>query len=141
VESGLLMFVGLNYYSLDHTGPITLQAQATADKYQQAEKSIFEEMGKFTSPDYYTDEQLETAKYQLELNEMYQQERPSSFVHTVGFWWAVTNGLDYYLNYVDNLRKVTRKDINEYVQRYIQNAPYVKGILISPEDRKKVLPQ
>ena len=141
VESGLLMFVGLNYYSLDHTGPITVQAQATADKFQQAEKSIFEEMGKFTSPDYYTDEQLETAKYQLELNEMYQQERPSSFVHTVGFWWAVTNGLEYYLNYVDNLRKVTRKDINEYVQKYIQNAPYVKGILISPEDRKKVLPQ
>ena len=141
VESGLLMFVGLNYYSLDHTGPITVQAQATADKFQQAEKSIFEEMGKFTSPDYYTDEQLETAKYQLELNEMYQQERPSSFVHTVGFWWAVTNGLEYYLNYVDNLRKVTRKDINEYVQKYMQNAPYVKGVLISPEDRKKVSPQ
>jgi zinc protease len=141
VESGLLMFVGLNYYSLDHTGPITAQAQTTADKYQQAEKAIFEEIGKFTSPDYYTDEQLETAKYQLELNEMYQQERPSSFVHTVGFWWAVANGLDYYLNYIDNLRKVTRKDINEYVQKYIQNAPYVKGILISPEDRKKVLPQ
>lgn len=141
VESGLLMFVGLNYYSLDHTGPTTLQAQATADKYPQAEKSIFEEVGKFTNPDYYTDEQLETAKYQLELNEMYQQERPSSFVHTVGFWWAVTNGLEYYMNYVDNLRKVTRKDINEYVQKYIQNAPYVKGILISPEDRKKVLPQ
>jgi zinc protease len=141
VESGLLMFVGLNYYTLDHTGPITVQAQTTADKYQQAEKAIFEEIGKFTGPDYYTDEQLENAKYQLELNEMYQQERPSSFVHTVGFWWAVTNGLDYYLNYVDNLRKVTRKDINEYVQKYIQNAPYVKGVLISPEERKKVFPQ
>jgi zinc protease len=141
VESGLLMFVGLGYYTLDHTGPITIQAQTTADKYQQAEKAIFEEVGKFTSPDYFTEEQLENAKGQLELNEMYQQERPSTFVHTVGFWWAVTNGLDYYLNYIDNLRKVTRKDINEYVQKYMQNAMHVKGVLISPEDRKTVFPQ
>ena len=141
VESGLFIFIGLSYYSLDHTGPITIQAQTTADKYAQAEKALFEEIGKLTSLDYFTDEQLANAKLQLELNELYSQERPSNYVHTVGFWWAVMNGLDYYLNYVDNLRKVTRKDINDYVTKYIQNASYVKGILISPEDRKKVLPQ
>lgn len=141
VESGLFLFIGLNYYSLDHTGPITIQAQTTADKYAQAEKALFEEIGKLASLDYFTDEQLANAKTQLELNELYSQERPSNYVHTVGFWWAVMNGLDYYLNYVDNLRKVTRKDIIDYVTKYIQNASYVKGILISPEDRKKVLPQ
>jgi zinc protease len=141
VESGLLMFVGLNYYSLDHTGPITLQAQTTADKYVQAEKAVFDEIANFTNPDYYTDEQLANAKTQLELNELYSQERPSNYVHTVGFWWAVMNGLDYYLNYVDNLRKVSRQDINDYVKKYIQNASYVKGILISPNDKKKVFPE
>lgn len=140
VESGLFTFVGLNYYTLDHTGPITVQAQTTADRFQEAEKALFGEIGKIASPDYYTDEQLENAKTRLELNEMYNQERPSTFVHTVGFWWAVTNGLDYYLSYVDNLRKVTRKDISDYAQRYIQNAPYVKGVLLSPADRKKIFP-
>jgi predicted Zn-dependent peptidase len=39
---------------------------------------------------------------------------------------------------VDNLRRVTREDINAYVRRYIQNAPYVMGVLVSPEDRKKL---
>ncbi len=141
VESGLLTFVGLNYYSLDHTGPITLQAQTTADKYTRAEKAIFEEIANFTNTDYYTDEQLANAKSQLEINELYSQERPSDYVHTVGFWWAVTNGLDYYLNYLDNLRKVSRQDISDYVKKYIQGAPYVKGILISPEDKKKVFPE
>jgi zinc protease len=141
VESGLFTFIGLGYYTLDHTGPITVQAQTTADKYPEAEKALLNEMGKFTSPDYYTDEQLANAKTQLEINDMYQQERPSAFIHTLGFWWAVANGMDYYLNYIDNLRKVTRQDINEYVQKYIQNAPYVKGVLISPADRAKVFPQ
>jgi zinc protease len=141
VDSGLFLFIVLNYYSLDHTGPITIQAQTTADKYADAEKALFDEIGKLTSSDYFTDEQLANAKTQLELNELYSQERPSNYVHTVGFWWALTNGLDYYLNYVDNLRKVTREDINAYVTKYIQNAPHVKGILISPEDRKTVFPQ
>jgi zinc protease len=141
VESGLFRFVGLNYYTLDHTGPITIQGQTTADKFAEAERALTEEIGRLTSPDYYTDEHLANAKTQLELNELYGQEKPSTFVHTVGFWWAVTGSLDYYLNYVDNLRKVTREDINTYVKKYIQGAPFVKGILLSSEDRKKLISQ
>jgi zinc protease len=141
VESGLFTYVGFGYYSLDHTGPINVQAQTTADKFVEAEKALFGELGKLENADYYTDEQLANAKTQLEISEMYSHERPSDFVHTVGFWWAVAHGLDYYLNYVDNLRKVSRNDIDEYVKKYIRNAPYVKGLLMSPDDRKKLFPQ
>ncbi len=141
VETGLCSFAAINYYTLDHTGPITIQAQTSPEKYLEAEKAIFEELQKLTDPDYYTDDQVDNAKEQLELNEMYGQERPSTFVHTVGFWWSVTGSLEYYLNYIDNLRKINRADINEYVKKYIQNTPYVKGILLSPEMKKKLFPQ
>jgi zinc protease len=137
VDSGLVTLVSLSYYTLDKTGPITIFAQTTAEKYDAAVKAIFEELKKFTDPDYFTDDQLESAKNQLQINEVYGQERPSAYAHTVGFWWAV-GGLDYYLNYVDNLRKVNREDINYYVRKYIQGAPYVMGVLISPQDRQKV---
>jgi len=139
VESGLCRFANLSYYTLDHTGPITIQAQTTVDKFTEAERAILGEIKNLTNPDYYTDEQLTNAKTQLELNELYSQEKPSTFVHTVGFWWAVTGSLEYYVNYIDNLRKVTRDDINAYVKKYIQGAPYVKGVLLSPEDRKKLV--
>jgi zinc protease len=138
VDSGLLTSVNLGYYTLDKTGPITIFGQTSAEKYDAAVKAIFDEIKKFTEADYYTDELLESAKNQLEINEVYGQERPSNFVHVVGFWWAVA-GLDYYLGYVDNLRKVTREDINTYVRTYIQNAPYIMGVLISPQDRQKVM--
>jgi len=141
VESGLCSFVNLTYQTLKNTGPIQIMAQMSADKYTEADRVIFDELSKLTNPDYFTDEQLENAKTQLERNELYSQERPSAFVHTVGYWWAVTGGLDYYLHYVDNLKKVSRKDINDYVQKYIRNRPYVKGILVSPGDRKKILPE
>jgi len=137
VDSGLLTSVNLGYYTLDKTGPITIFAQMSPDQYEVATKAIFDEVKKFAEADYYTDEQLETAKNQLEISEVYGQEQPSNFVHTAGFWWAVA-GLDYYLGYVDNLRKVSREDLDAYVRRYIQNAPYIMGILISPQDRQKV---
>lgn len=137
VDTGLLTTLNISYYTLDKTGPITIFAQTSAEKYDAAVKAIFDEIKKFADPDYYTDEQLETAKNRLEISEVYSQERPSTFVHTVGFWWAVA-GLDYYLSYVDNLRKVSRDDINNYVRTYIQNSPHIMGVLISPQDRQKV---
>ena len=139
VESGLCAFANISYQTLEYTGPIRIVAQMSADKYADAERAIFDEMKKLADADYYTDEQLVTAKDKLERNELYSQERPSSFVHTVGYWWAVARGLEYYLHYVDNLRKVTREDIKSYVDKYIQGAPYVKGILVSPGDKNKVI--
>jgi len=138
VESGLCLGVNFSYYTQEHTGPINLFAQTTADKYLEAKKAILSEIDRFTDPGYFTDEQIEYAKTQLEISEMYGQESPSQFVHTVGFWWSVSDGMDYYLNYVDNLKNVTREDITEYVNKYIQDKPYVMGILLSPADRNKL---
>ncbi|MBN2029255.1 insulinase family protein [bacterium] len=136
VESGLSVYADLGYYTLDHTGPITIFLQTTADKFEEAIKVLFSGIDQLTDPDYITDEQIEYAKTQLEIGEMYAQESPSQFVSTLGFWWAVSGSLDYYLNYVDNLKKVTREDLNNYVRKYIQNQPYVMGILLSPDDGK-----
>ena len=137
IDSGVLTGVSFSYYTLDKTGPITLLAQTTADKYHAAIQMIWAQVQKFTDPDYYTDAQLANSKHQLEINEIYTHEKPSAYAHTIGFWWSVA-GLDYYLGYVDNLRKVTREDINTYVRRYIQNAPYILGVMLSPEDRAKL---
>ena len=136
-DSGLVTSVNLGYYTLDHTGPITIFAQTTVDKLEAAQEAIFEEIQKFTDPSYFTDEQLEYAKTQLEIGEMYGQERASTFIHTLGFWWSVAGGLDYYMNYVDNLKQVNRKDMRDYVEKYIQDAPHVMGILMSSQDKER----
>ncbi len=135
VESGLAYNAGFNYNTLAHTGPITLFAQAPADKYKQLVPAIQKELHDMGSPDYFTDDQLTNAKTILAIDEQYGRERPSQFVHTVGYWWAIA-GLDYYLNYVDNLNKVTRKDIADYLNSYVNGKPYIMGTLVSPQDRK-----
>jgi zinc protease len=137
VESGLALGVNFSYYTLNHTGPITLFAQTTPEKFDACQKALFEELDKMTDPNYFTDEQLENAKTILATNEQYAREKASQFVHTVGFWWAVA-GLDYYLNYIENLNKVTREDIKNYLETYVVNKNYVLGVLTSPENAEKV---
>ncbi|GAB4332591.1 MAG: hypothetical protein Kow0037_10250 [Calditrichia bacterium] len=137
VESGLAYFVSFGYYTLNHTGPITIMAQTSPQNYEACKAAIFKELEAMTQPDYFTDEQLENAKTILAIDNQYQQERSSEFAHTVGFWWAVA-GLDYYLNYVENLKKVNRQDIQNYLTTYVINKPYVMGVLLSPEMRQQL---
>jgi zinc protease len=138
VSSGLFSSVSLSYLTLDQKGPITIVAQTPPEKFQRAKRALFEEMKYLVHSDYFTDEQIEFAKTRLEIRETYSQETPSSYVGSVGFWWSVTGGLDYYLNYLDNLNKVTRQDIIDFVTKYMQEAPHVLGILVSPDDREKL---
>jgi zinc protease len=137
VDSGLVDGIGLSYQSLVHTGPITLQARSDTGRFDRAMAAIETEIAHFADPDYYTEEQLEYAKNQLEQGEIYSQEQTSNFVHTISFWWS-TGGLDYYLNYIDNLRAVTRADVTAYVNRYILGKANITGILASQADAEKL---
>jgi zinc protease len=137
VESGLSYGANFGYYTLNHTGPITLFAQTSSENFDACQNAMFEELERMRDPDYFTDEQLENAKTILAINEQYARERASQFVHTVGFWWAVA-GLDYYMNYIENLNNVTREDIATYLDTYVVDKNYVLGVLASPEHAEKV---
>lgn len=138
VSSGLFTRVSFSYQTLDQKGPITILATTTAEKFRHAKRALFEELKYLLDQDYFTDEQIDFAKTNLEVREKFSWERPSLYVQSVGFWWSVTSGLDYYLSYIENIKKVTREDISEFVKKYIQDGHYVMGILVSPEDKKKL---
>jgi len=137
IDSGLFDNANLTYLSQVHTGPITAFGSTSPERVDKAHAALLNEIAHFTDADYYTDEELAFAKDQLEVSEIYGRERPTNFIHTVSFWWT-TGGLDYYRNYIDNLRKITRADINTYVRRYIAGKPSVTGVLVSDENRGKV---
>lgn len=137
IESGLALDAGMGYYTLNHTGPISLNLAVQPDKLEPALQALQAEIRKFTKDDYFTDEQLETAKRLLAIDHIREREKTSSYAHTVSFWWSVA-GLDYYTGYLDNLSKVTRADIKKYIETYVYKKPYVLGILIGEEDQKAI---
>jgi len=135
VDSGLTLGASISYYTQRNVGPISISFQTTPDKVQPALEAVAAEIEKFDDPDYFSDEQIETAKTLLEVSDIYSREKTSSWVHTLSFWWS-SAGLDYYLGYIENLRAVTREDMTRYVETYIQGQPYVLGALMSSETRE-----
>jgi len=137
IDSGSFDRASISYFSQVHTGPINFFGVTSADRFDRARAAVAKELDHMTDADYFTDEELEFAKNQLEVSEIYGRERTSNFVHTVSFWWA-SGGLQYYLDYIDNLRKVSRLDVQNYLRRYVIGKPSVTGVLVSESDLAKL---
>ncbi len=131
VESGLAYQAGGGYQTLKHVGPIQLFFVPNPQNMEAAIDSLEAEIALWADDDYFTDEQLEAAKNQLAIQDIYSRESTSNFVHSLTFWWASAD-LDYYVNYIDNLKAVSRDDIKAYVKEYIHGQPNVTGLLLSP---------
>jgi zinc protease len=137
VDTGLVTGVDLGYYTQRNVGPISLIAQTTPDKAKAAIKALYEEVAHFNDKDYYTDEQLESAKALLEADDLYSREKLSEYTHTLSFWWAST-GLDYFRGYLPRLRATSRADISRYITTYIQGKPHIGLALMSNEAQARI---
>jgi zinc protease len=136
VDSGLVNGADLSYYTQRNVGPISLTVVTTPDKAQAAVLAIHNEIAHFNDKDYFTDEQLESAKALLEADDLYSREKLSDYAHTLTFWWAST-GIDYFRGYLPTLRRTSRADISRYVTTYIQGKPHVSLALISDQAQKQ----
>jgi zinc protease len=135
VDSGLWRAVGVNYYTLNHTGPITISGQTSPEQLREALAALYGEIAKFDTPGYYTAEELEAVKAHRAVTSAFDRERASGFAHTLGFWWSVAS-LEYYMGYVDYMAQQTLADLRAYARRYILDKPRVVGVLIAPEARQ-----
>jgi zinc protease len=130
VDSGLVQGADLSYYTQRNVGPILVSAVTTPDKAKAAVAAIHNEIAHFNDKDYFTEDQLESAKALLEADDLYSREKLSEYAHTLTFWWAST-GIDYFRGYLPTLRRTSRADINRYVTNYIQGKPHVSLALMS----------
>jgi zinc protease len=135
VDTGLATNVGFGYYTQRNVGPITLILQTTPEKAREAVRAAYSEMAHFNDPDYFTDEELESAKALVEADDLYSREKLSEYSHTISFWWAST-GLDYFRGYLKRLRATSRADISRYVKTYLQGKPHVGLALLNEEALK-----
>jgi zinc protease len=135
VDSGYALNAGVSYQTQAHVGPISLFMIPNPAKFAASFKALQAQLNQFDAPDYFTDEQIETAKIKLANGEKYGSEVTSNYVHTLTFWWASAS-LNYYFNYIDEIGKVTRADLQEYVRKYIKGKPAVKGLLLNPSQQK-----
>ena len=137
VDTGLVDGVSIGYYTQRNVGPIQIFAQTSPEKAHAAIKAIYNEVSHFNDKDYFTDEQLESAKALLEADDLYSREKLSDYAHTLSFWWAST-GLDYFRGYLPRLRSTSRADISKYVTTYIQGKPHIGLVMLSSDAQQKI---
>jgi zinc protease len=136
VDSGLAYFANLGYYTLAHTGPISLFLQVDPAKAVEAKRAALEEITKMGDSTYVTQQELADAQTELGIQALYEREQTTEWAHTIGFWWSVA-GLDYYRNYVPNMQRISRSDLAHYARTYLVGKPYVVGLMMSPDAFKK----
>ncbi len=137
VDSGLWQSIGVNYYTLNHVGPITISGQTTPSRLKEAMRALNREIAQLADSGYITPAQLEATKAQRAVSTEFGFDRPSDFAHTLGFWWSVA-GLEYYMGYIDNMASQTLQDLRHYAAKYIVGKPRVVGILLPPGVRQQV---
>ncbi len=136
IRSGLALGMSTMYLTRRSKGPIYIMLTTTPAKALKALRTLLALLPKLASPDLVTDREIATAKRLLAVQDIYDREASTSFAHLLAHWWA-TAGLGYYLSYIHNLSRVTRKDLAAFVNTYVTGKPMVVGLLTSKQAATK----
>jgi zinc protease len=134
VDSGLFEAIGVNYYTLNQVGPITISGEVRPEKLKQALAALEDELKKVIEPGYITPRELADTKQHRIVDAMFQLERASEFAKQLAFWWAVT-GLDYFYGYADTMARQSPEDLRRYATTYILGKPRVAAVVLPAEAR------
>lgn len=140
INSGLAQTADVNYYTQKYTGPISFMVSPNPDKIEACYQEVLRQISLWDREDYLSDAQIERAKRLLSIKQIREREVTSDYSHLLSFWWASAS-VDYYLHYEENLNKITRKDLVDYIRKYIRDKPYCAGMMLNSESVSTVKPQ
>jgi zinc protease len=140
IDKGLASYADLSYSTNRYVGPIQLFVVPNPEKLKECYNELINQINKFSEEDYFTDEQIATAKEVMKRNDIRSKEKPSSLASQLSYQWCSTS-LDYYTDYIQACLKVKKKDLQEYAKKYISGQPHVAGMIISPEMNKQLKPE
>jgi len=139
VSSGLALEAEVNYYTQKYVGPISFYVIPNPDRLEACLAEMKKQIALWDRADYFTDKQVERAKRLLAIEQVKRNEVMTDYAHTLSFWWA-SSSIDYYTTYQENLDKVTKADLQAYVQKYITNKPYCAGMLLNRATSQELKP-
>lgn len=139
IDKGLASYADLRYTTNKYAGPVSIFVVPNPSKLKECNDEIKRQISMLGDVDYFTDEQLATAKDIIRRNQIRSVEKPSSLTSQVTYQWCSTS-LSYYTDYTNACLNVTRKQLQEYANKYLVNKPYVAGMIISSEMNKQLNP-
>lgn len=136
IDSGIALDAGLSYPTQAQTGEIILYAVAKPENAKKVESMLLAEPAEWLKKEYFNKTQLESVHRNLLIDYKRAANKPSEYVKSLAFWWAVT-GLDYYNSYLDNLRATGLDEIRAFVNKFLIGKPAITTILTSKDEAEK----
>ncbi len=139
VDKGLATYASVSYQTQKYVGPVSVFMLPNPKKLKECHAEMMNQIKMWDADDYFTDEQLETAKQILKRNYIRQNEKPSVLPHQLTYAWCSTS-YEYFTDYNGNCDKVTKADIKQYIDKYIKGKNFVAGIIINADMNKEIKP-
>ncbi len=130
VESGLTFGAHCSYHTQAKAGEIYLSAEMPPQNMLKVKDQLLAEIPKWVNESYFTKEQFEDVRTGIEISRIKETATPSAYIKELAFWWAVPN-FSYYDSYNSELKKLSFKDIKEYVEKWLLNKPHLTTGLVN----------
>ncbi|MEI8027496.1 MAG: pitrilysin family protein [Pseudomonadota bacterium] len=137
VESGLTFGAQCSYHTQAKAGEIYLSAETSPQNMLKVKDQLLAEIPKWTNESYFTKEQFEDVRTGIEISRIKETATPSAYIKELAFWWAVPN-FAYYDSYNDELKKLSFKDIKDYVEKWLLNKPHLTTGLVNQAEAAKL---
>ena len=117
-QKGLAYAISAANGSYRDDGIFYITANFTPSNSEKLEKAIFDEIA-YIQKYGVTDEELTRAQKTIEQDTYYARESTSDISSELGYIVTLTGETDFYQNYVDNIKKVTYKEVQEAAKKYL----------------------
>ncbi len=117
-QKGLAYSISASNGSFRDDGIFYISANYIPANAQKLEKAVFDDISNIQKYGI-TDEELNTAKKMIEQETYYSRESTSNIASELGYVVALTGEPNYYKDYLNNIKKVSAKDVQTAAQKYL----------------------
>jgi zinc protease len=134
VTEGPFLDASGSYYTQRYGPTVSFGGPVEPGREDEAVRLLRSEIDSLCTPGYYAPDGLDTARGIMRRERLLKAEVARDIaVETLSFWWVVAGGVDYFRNYLDNIARVDREDVMEFLDGYVCTSPSATFVLRGSE--------
>ena len=130
-EKQLAQSISASHVSMKEDSIFVIGASLHEDDIDSVKKAVFEQIENIKN-NLISSEEINRAKHMLEQSTLYSRESVSGNASEIGYSTLLTGNWNFYNEYLDNMNKVSAKDIKNVAKKYL-NAKHAVIASVTPE--------
>ncbi len=134
-QKQLVASVSASHSSMRDDSIFYISTNYLTEDIERLKSEIFEEVKKLYENEI-SEEEIKKAKNIIARDTYYSRESVSNIASEIGYTVTLTGNLDYYKNYLDNINKVSAKDLKKAAKTYLNEDNAVISVILPSKEGK-----